>query len=500
METRPRQREDSDVIAESEISLAPGRVSSARRRLAVAGAIAALLASLIALFVVRWHVVAPYAGDEPHYLVITNSLILDGDVDVKNDYVDARYHQYYPFPLDPHVNSRVFTSDSPHWYSEHGVGLAALLVPAVLVDGADGARAAMVIVAAALLLLTFLWARRFTGGSWPAAAAVAALGVSPCFLGLEGRIFPDLTMAALLVGCLLILEKPDRQPWHLLLLSTLVGVSPWFHYKNVLAFGTVLAIAVVQVARSETSASRRRSLLLLAAPAVISAIGYELAIRAWYDSWLPTRMAVPTVHLFALNPLRGIAAVSFDSARGLFTNGPALMLIFAGVPIWLARSRGPFLRLMLIIAPTILVQATFSDWSGGYTSPARYALDFVPALIPAIALFLREAPLALKAFASATLALSWALAAAFVWLRPPWVLTGYRNPLFAGIDRHLGLSLDRGMPAFDYWGKLSHGSWELLAWAAAAGTLAACGAVVSRGRAGRRAQASEQFAKEPAAA
>jgi hypothetical protein len=173
-------------------------------------AIVAVLAILILFLGFRWHNPQQYSGDEPHYLLVSKSLILDGDVDVKNDYLTGRYHEYYQGRIDPHVNKSIVTVDSPHWYSMHGVGLSAVLVPAVAADGAHGAPVAMVGIAVVVLVLAFLWVRRFTGGVWLAAIATGALGLSPSFLGPQGRVFPDLPAAALLLGCLLILELPER--------------------------------------------------------------------------------------------------------------------------------------------------------------------------------------------------------------------------------------------------------------------------------------------------
>jgi hypothetical protein len=225
------------------VSLSADLLGRRRRLLAVAGAVVALAAILVMFLEVRSHNPQPYSGDEPHYLLVSTSLMLDGDVDVKNDYTTGRYLRYYPYPIDPHVNGTIFTVRSPHWYPTHGVGLSALLVPGVLADDVEGAKVTMVCVAVVVLLLTFLWVRRFTGEVWLAAIAVAALGFSPFFLGLQSRIFPDLPTAALLLGSLLILETRDRRLWQLLLLGALVGISPWFHFKNAVAFGTIAAIA-----------------------------------------------------------------------------------------------------------------------------------------------------------------------------------------------------------------------------------------------------------------
>ena len=71
----------------------------------------------------------------------------------------------------------------------------------------------------AAVALAFLWARRFGVRAWPAAFAAVAVGVSPFFLGLEGRIFPDLATAALLVACLLLMELPAPRPWQALVLG-----------------------------------------------------------------------------------------------------------------------------------------------------------------------------------------------------------------------------------------------------------------------------------------
>lgn len=441
------------------------RESRPRQRFWIASAaIVSVVAPLLLFLFVRWHNPQPYFGDEPHYLLISRSLVVDGDVDVKNDYLTGRYLRYYPLPTGPHVNTSIFTARSPHWYPVHGIGLPALLVPAVRADDADGATVAMVVVAVAVIVLTFAWVRRFVRDVWLAAIAAAALGISPSFLGLQSRIFPDLPTAALLLGCLLLMESSRRKPRHLLLLGSLVGISPWFHFKNGLVFATIGVIALVRIARTTRGRERIVRLVCLAAPALLAVAGYEIAIHAWYGSWSPTRMFPPGNEAFALAPTHGLAAASFDGARGLLTNSPALLLIAIGLPLWARRFPGAFARLMLVLAPTIVIQATFNDWSGGNAPPARYAMQFVPAFVPAIALLLREAPNAVRAVASAILAFGWVLAATFIWLRPAWGYAGERSPFLLAIDGRLGPALDRAMPTYDASARLLRGGWALAGW------------------------------------
>jgi hypothetical protein len=184
--------------------------------------------------------------------------------------------------------------------------------------------------------------------------------------------------------------------------------------------------------------------------------------------------------LFALDPARGVAAASFDSARGLLANNPALLLLLPGLPIWFARRPAAFLRLSLVVGSTILVQATFNQWHAGYTPPGRYALQFAPTLLPAIALFLREAPRIARALAAVPVAVQLALAAAFVWLRPGWAIEGQGSPFLQALDRRLHVTLEHAMPTFDPSAAVVRGRPQLAAWVVASALLVGFGVVLAR--------------------
>jgi hypothetical protein len=306
------------------------------------------------------------------------------------------------------------------------------------------------------------------------------VGFSPFFLGLDGRIFPDLPTAALLLGCLLLLELRQPHLWQLALLSVLVGISPWIHFKNGLVFAPVVAVAVVETARRSRRAARLVQLAAVAGPALVSAVLYELSIRAWYGGWNPTLMSPPGREVFAFSPIRGLTAGSFDVSHGIFTSNPAWLLILAGLPIWYLRARGSFFRFALVVGPAILIQSTFNDWSGGYAPAGRYAMQFVPAFAPAIAMVLARASRPLRIIAVALIGVQWALAAAFVWLRPPWSLAGTTNPLFSSLAPHLGLDLDRFAPTFGSGAHLVRGGSQLGLWLTAATAAVIFGVALGR--------------------
>ena len=67
----------------------PALFGDARRAPGVAGVLA-----FIAFVSVRLTAVGPTGGDEPHYLVIAQSLLKDGDIKVANNYERKDYLEY----------------------------------------------------------------------------------------------------------------------------------------------------------------------------------------------------------------------------------------------------------------------------------------------------------------------------------------------------------------------------------------------------------------------
>jgi hypothetical protein len=72
------------------------------------------------------------AGDEPHYLLIAHSLVVDHDLKVSNNYEQADYLTYYAGPLRPHYAP---PARDGSLYSGHAPGLPVLVAPALAIGG-----------------------------------------------------------------------------------------------------------------------------------------------------------------------------------------------------------------------------------------------------------------------------------------------------------------------------------------------------------------------------
>ncbi len=68
-----------------------------------------------------------YLGDEPHYLLISHSLIFDKDVNLRNNYLNCDYKKFYPGDLGFHAHYGKKGED--YWYSFHLPGLPFFLIP-----------------------------------------------------------------------------------------------------------------------------------------------------------------------------------------------------------------------------------------------------------------------------------------------------------------------------------------------------------------------------------
>ncbi len=330
-----------------------------------------------------------YIGDEPHYLVMANSLISDGDVDLRNDYTLERYRSYYNAFLDPHLSAghQPLSWIKDHAYSIHSPALPALLaVPIRLLGTNKGATATAGAISLMVLLLTFAWAKRVSQKTWVAWVAVIALATAPYFVGIEGFVFPDVALAGLLLGSLLLITGKLTSR-NLALLGVLLGSATWFHFKALLSFTPLGLAALIFIwKQSKTRHDRITRLASLIIPWFSINIIYELKLHEWYNVWNPSKMFPPGAQLGQVSPIINVPAMLFDASKGLFTYNPAFWLILVGLPIWYVVSRRTFIWAVLAVLPGLAMTANFSDWTGGYAPNARYLMEVVPVLMPAIAL------------------------------------------------------------------------------------------------------------------
>ncbi|MBI4475782.1 MAG: hypothetical protein HY654_01335 [Acidobacteria bacterium] len=331
------------------------------------------------------HRAAGLQGDEPHYLVIAQSLLKDGDLRIENQHSRREYRSFVDRDLPPHFLRRGANGEI---YSVHAPGLPVLLLPAFAVAGKYGAMAFMCLLSAMTASIMFDVAQRIAGHRAAVSAWVLTAFSSP-FLQQSWLIFPE--MAAAAIGALAmrwLLDERDAAPIEWLWRGLALAILPWLHTK----FVVILAVLVVAFA-----IRLRRQVWSLCLLSATIAVALGLWLLFFYLVYGVVDPAAPygssrQAGLTLANVPRGVLGLLMDGQYGLLTYSP----IYALAPIgFLFLVRLPqhrwFAATLAMTAILFIVSTTrFYMWWGGWSVPARFLVPVLPMSAAALALTFRR--------------------------------------------------------------------------------------------------------------
>jgi len=359
-----------------------------RRRMAVLF-LASLLAYNLGSIVILSKGIT-FSGDEPHYLLITHSLLHDGDFDLANNYAARDYARYMPARAT--IESHTMPGRTPgSRYSFHSPGVAILMVPFYALGSLFGRtglaailRFGMSLIGALFGIQIFLYARREWGRESLALALWAlASFTSPVFF-FSIHIYPELVVALLVFTAFRLLRfGAPLSRGKLLLCGFLMSSFIWFHaLKYFFILGPLFLYAFWVLIKKR---GRPRDLAWFLAVPLINFAVYFTFQYALYGSLNPTAVswqgamdARQTVG-WAKELLTGIPfrfrletliGYFLDQRDGLLLYAPIYFFSFLGFLEMLRRKRREALLLLFLAAPYILVSA-FLTQRAGYSPQAR---------------------------------------------------------------------------------------------------------------------------------
>jgi hypothetical protein len=304
------------------------------------------------------------AGDEPHYLVIAQSLWRDSDLKIENNHQRGDYREYFPQPLEPHYLTRGVDGEI---YSIHPVGLPVLMAPVYAAAGYRGVVVMLVAMAALAAALAWRWIAGITGSPMAATYAWGVVTVSTPYLFNTFTVYPEMAAAlAVMIGI------TTRHPW---VLGLACGCLPWLSTKYAPMSAALLATGLV--AGAGPTPWRLAPLRSLAA----AAVAYGTMLAAWfaffYVIWgtpLPQAPYGALVQTTPWNLLFGAPGLLFDQEYGLLPYAPAYALAATGLwALWRAggEKRRLAIRVALVFATLVATVGAFRIWWGGSASPSR---------------------------------------------------------------------------------------------------------------------------------
>jgi len=390
------------------------------------------------VFVVVWglttHGKYSSTGDEPHYLIVAESLVSDGDLDLANNYAhdDGRLFGHAGLVNDGHARPNA----AGRLESVHDIGLAVALAPPYLVAKHLSAlvpddvlrrfrmthglftysllsllMAALTAFSCGLLVHV---AEALTSDHNVATLMVLTVALAPPVLSHAFLIFPEVPAFAVTCGVLYVAYATGRARFiDLWLTCAALGLLPWFHRKySLFVIGLLVTIACAQAQTVRTLSKGRLALLAasFAAPIVL------LYLWTWHE-WgnLAGPQMIESTRLSLSTLPGGAVGLWADREYGVLSLSPVYFLvpaalILAGVDLW------PLLMpAVLLFVP----MASFSEWWGGFCPAGRY---LVP-IMPIVAVGLSAGAVKARGFRYAwlVLALPQIVIAAIVWQHPRWL-------------------------------------------------------------------------------
>jgi hypothetical protein len=313
-------------------------------------------------------------GDEPHYLMVADSILRDHDLSLETDYASGRYTTFHDAPLAPHYRVR---GKGGEIYSLHAVGLSLLILPAWAAAGSVGVSVFMALLAALLAAEVREWARELTGRDALADAVGIAVALSPPLIHYAGLVFTEVPAALLLAVGLRRGRGTGAGLGRDLMVGLCAAALPWLNVRYA-------PLAVVVVAHALWHRRTPRAALGLVLPGVISAVALA-SYHQWLYGFLDPRRVYGRRPEMALSSLgEGLPGLLLDQEFGLLVYAPVFALAIPGLIAWWRRDRAGALAALTVLFVCLLTAGSWHMWRGGWNPPGRFLVPVVPALAVAV--------------------------------------------------------------------------------------------------------------------
>ena len=331
---------------------------------------------------------ATVTGDEPFYLLTAQSLVSDGDLDLRDEYRNRDVEMARFWDGTKPLWKQMEPAPDGRLLSPHDPGLSLLITPAYALGGLEGVRRFLVVVWAAAMGLAAIGARRVGAPVWAALLAATAVGAGTPGLVYASQVYPE-GPAALCIASGLLLATRQKSNLNAAGVVVAVVALQWLGVKYL---PYALLIGGIWAWRNR---GHRARLLATAALATIAAIHFTVWHLQTFGGLTPYATNVVwagegtagilTDHLSQPDCTYRLYGLYLDARFGLFRWLPIAPLALWGV----ARATRAHLA-TLAIATTL---GTFvSITIMGYWFPGRMLIAALPSLVPLLAIGAKRLP------------------------------------------------------------------------------------------------------------
>jgi len=271
---------------------------------------------------------ARYSNDESHVLMVAQSIVSDGDVDLRDEYAGHAWTKWHGAPLRPSAgltNGRLV--EPP------GFGFSLLVAPAYALGGAVAVELFIAALVALGFVLAAALARVLVPEPWATRAALVG-GLSPAAVGASTTIGPELAGGTLLAGAALLALRVREWPRVPTALGTavLIAALPWLALKLVLPAAVVALSLWWWLRRRNLGVAGFTALEVVLTSGVVF-ITVNDRLFGGLTPYAANGDADPLGHASVLDRVTRVAGVLVDPWSGVLLWAPFGVLAF--VAVWL---------------------------------------------------------------------------------------------------------------------------------------------------------------------
>ncbi|HET8797039.1 MAG TPA: hypothetical protein VFO89_05110, partial [Thermoanaerobaculia bacterium] len=339
------------------------------RNVRFSAARAMIVGAVIYAVVIPAMIEHPPDGDEPYYLLVTESLARDFDLDLRNQY--AAHPEIAPQFGDP-------VGPNGEQYSRHEPFLSLLMVPGYLAGGVYGALATIALFGVLLIRSTIRWMEDEGIDEAAIRAVFPFFALAPPVLFYATRVWPEVPAAFFFVEALRGVRAHRAQRW----IPALAGLA-FLKLRFLLVVVGVLGALLFdsRAARLRRFQTQRRrlpsrrviaiALVVVIGPLVLLALltGDATNVHTWRDLGLTPEPG----------HIRGFFGLLTDGMSGIPFRAPFYLFGLFALVRWNATPRG----FRFGIAASLLYLYFLlprPEWFGGWAPPLRYLVFLMPVL------------------------------------------------------------------------------------------------------------------------
>ncbi len=331
---------------------------------------------------------ASISGDEPFYLLTTQSLLVDGDLDLQNQYDAKSYRSFFDHPDDLWYQSAP-TPDG-RILSPHNPGLSVLVILGFVLGGLRGVQVQLLLMAAVAMSLAFVLADRLAGFRAVCWVTTLGVGLTATAFIYSTEIYPEFPAALALVVALLIATRRDAPGWYdALYLAVALTAMCWLGTKYV-----ALALPVAGYFLLRTDWHGRIALLAAGIPSAALFIWFHLhvfggltpyGVNVVYADW--NTVQILGGHVEFNERYYRVWGLFVDRRFGLGRWAPLLLAVAPALAL-LARRAWEQRLLLTLIVVQLLIATFVAITMMGWWFPGRTMLTVLPLFVVPLALLI----------------------------------------------------------------------------------------------------------------